>query len=154
MAETGLELNSKQRPHCLPCVSSVSPVVNEFGHYQGVTQFDRPRLLPYNKEFGPTRISCCTHEGNEPDMANHLSALKRARQTVSRTARNRANTSTLRTQLRDLRETIEKGDKPAAEQAYRQTVSALDKAIQKGTLHENTASRYKSRLGVRVNAMK
>jgi small subunit ribosomal protein S20 len=56
--------------------------------------------------------------------------------------------------LRDLRETIEKGDKAAAELAYRQTVSALDKAIQKGTLHENTASRYKSRLGVRVSAMK
>ena len=87
-------------------------------------------------------------------MANHLSALKRARQTTKRTAVNRANTSTLRTQLRDLRETIEKGDKAAAEQSYRRTVSALDKAIQKGTLHENTASRYKSRLGVRVNAMK
>jgi small subunit ribosomal protein S20 len=87
-------------------------------------------------------------------MANHLSALKRARQTESRTARNRANTSRLRSQLRDLRESIEKGDKAATEQVYRQTVSALDKAIQKGTLHENTASRYKSRLGKRVGAMK
>jgi small subunit ribosomal protein S20 len=87
-------------------------------------------------------------------MANHLSALKRARQTESRTARNRANTSTLRTQLRNLRESIEKGDKAAAELVYRQTVSALDRAIQKGTLHENTASRYKSRLGRRVAAMK
>jgi len=87
-------------------------------------------------------------------MANHLSALKRARQTERRTARNRANTSTLRTQLRELRETIAKGDKSAAEQTYRKTVSALDKAIQKGTLHENTASRYKSRLSARVAAMK
>jgi small subunit ribosomal protein S20 len=87
-------------------------------------------------------------------MANHLSAQKRARQTESRTVRNRANASSLRTQLRDLRETIAKGDKAAAETAYRKTVSALDKAIQKGTLHENTASRYKSRLGVRVNAIK
>ena len=87
-------------------------------------------------------------------MANHSSALKRVRQTERRTARNRANTSTLRTQLRNLRESIEKGDKAAAEEVYRQTVSALDKAIQKGTLHENTASRYKSRLGVRVGAMK
>jgi small subunit ribosomal protein S20 len=87
-------------------------------------------------------------------MANHFSALKRARQTERRTARNRANTSRLRTQLRDLRESIAKGDKASAEQVYRQTVSALDKAIQKGTLHENTASRYKSRLGKRVIAMK
>ena len=87
-------------------------------------------------------------------MANHLSALKRARQTERRTTRNRANTSALRTQLRELRETIAKGDKAAAEQTYRQTVSSLDKAIQKGTLHENTASRYKSRLNARVAAMK
>ena len=87
-------------------------------------------------------------------MANHLSAVKRARQTERRTARNRANTSSLRTQLRELRETIEKGDKTAAAESYRKTVSALDKAIQKGTLHENTASRYKSRLGKRVRALK
>ena len=87
-------------------------------------------------------------------MANHLSALKRARQTERRTDRNRTNTSRLRTQLRELRETIAKGDKGAAEQSYRETVSSLDKAIQKGTLHENTASRYKSRLGARVAAMK
>jgi small subunit ribosomal protein S20 len=87
-------------------------------------------------------------------MANHLSALKRARQTERRTTRNRANTSALRTQLRELRETIAKGDKASAEQIYRKTVSALDKAIQKGTLHENTVSRYKSRLGTRVSAMK
>ena len=87
-------------------------------------------------------------------MANHLSALKRARQTTKRTAINRANTSTLRTQLRDLRESIEKGDKAATELVYRQTVSVLDKAIQKGTLHGNTAARYKSRLSKRVSAMK
>jgi small subunit ribosomal protein S20 len=87
-------------------------------------------------------------------MANHFSALKRARQTERRSTRNRSNTSRLRTQLRDMREALEKGDKAWAEQIYRQTVSVLDKAIQKGTLHENTASRYKSRLGARVAAMK
>jgi small subunit ribosomal protein S20 len=87
-------------------------------------------------------------------MANHFSALKRARQTERRTVRNRANTSRLRTQLRELRESIAKGDKQAAAELYRATVSVLDKAIQKGTLHENTASRYKSRLSARVSAMK
>jgi small subunit ribosomal protein S20 len=87
-------------------------------------------------------------------MANHFSALKRARQTERRTARNRANTSRLRSALRELRETIAKGDRQAAEQVYRLTVSALDKAIQKGTLHDKTASRYKSRLSARVKALK
>jgi small subunit ribosomal protein S20 len=87
-------------------------------------------------------------------MANHQSALKRARQTETRTAVNRANMSRLRGQLRELRESIEKGNKAETELVYRKTVSVLDKAIQKGSLHENTASRYKSRLGKRVTAMK
>lgn len=86
-------------------------------------------------------------------MANHFSALKRARQTVRRTAANRANRSRLRSSLRQLRESLAKGDKQTAEQAFRQTVSALDKAIQKGVIHENTASRYKSRLSVRLKAL-
>jgi small subunit ribosomal protein S20 len=86
-------------------------------------------------------------------MANHLSALKRARQTVKRTASNRTNTSRLRTSLRELREALAKGDKAAADKTYRQTVSALDKAIQKGVIHKNTAARYKSRLSVRVRAL-
>ena len=86
-------------------------------------------------------------------MANHFSALKRARQTEKRSARNRTNTSRLRTALRDLRESLAKGEKSGAEQVFRQTVSALDKAIQKGVIHENTASRYKSRLSARLNAL-
>ncbi|HLO05650.1 MAG TPA: 30S ribosomal protein S20 [Terriglobales bacterium] len=87
-------------------------------------------------------------------MANHFSALKRARQTETRTVRNRANSSRLRGALRDLREALAKGDKAGAETVFRQTVSALDKAVQKGVIHENTASRYKSRLNARVNALK
>ena len=87
-------------------------------------------------------------------MANHFSAMKRARQTEKRTTRNRSNTSTMRSALRDLREALEKGDKAATEQTYRQTVSALDKATQKGVLHSNTASRYKSRLSARLKAVK
>ena len=86
-------------------------------------------------------------------MANHLSALKRARQTAKRTATNRNNTSQLRGSLRELRETLAKGDKAAAEKTYRETVSALDKAIQKGVIHKNTAARYKSRLSARVRAV-
>jgi len=86
-------------------------------------------------------------------MANHFSALKRARQTEKRTVRNRANTSRLRSILRDLRESLAKGDQQPADQTFRQTVSALDKAVQKGVLHKNTASRYKSRLSARLNAI-
>lgn len=87
-------------------------------------------------------------------MANHFSALKRARQTEKRTARNRANRSRLRSALREFRETLAKGDKQGAEKSFRETVSALDKGIQKGVIHENTASRYKSRLSARLAALK
>ena len=85
-------------------------------------------------------------------MANHVSSLKRARQTERKTAVNRANKSRVRGSLRLLREALQKGDTKAIGEQYRSTVSALDKSVQKGTLHKNTASRYKSRLSARVKA--
>ena len=86
-------------------------------------------------------------------MANHFSALKRARQTETKTTRNRASKSRLRGALRSLKQAIAKGDKAAAQTAYRATVSVVDKGVQKGVLHKNTASRYKARLSARVKAV-
>ena len=87
-------------------------------------------------------------------MANHVSALKRVRQTAKKTEINRNNRSRVRGALRKMREVAAAGDKKAAETQFRETVSALDKAIQKGILHKNTAGRYKSRLAARVKAIK
>ena len=86
-------------------------------------------------------------------MANHVSSLKRARQTVTKTAVNRANRTRVRNSLRSLREALLKGDATEAQTQYRATVSVLDKGVQKGVLHDNTASRYKSRLNARVKAV-
>ncbi len=86
-------------------------------------------------------------------MANHFSALKRARQTEKRTAQNRANKSRLRIALRGFREAVASGDKKAAEEKYRGAVSVMDKSVQKGVIHANTASRYKSRLNARLKAV-
>ncbi len=86
-------------------------------------------------------------------MANHFSAVKRARQTETRTERNRANKSRLRTSLRGLRQALASGNRENAETAYRETVSQLDKSVQKGVLHKNTASRYKARLAARLRAL-
>jgi small subunit ribosomal protein S20 len=86
-------------------------------------------------------------------MANHVSSLKRARQTVVKTAVNRANKSKLRGSLRQLREAIVAGNHDAATTQYRATASILDKSVQKGVLHKNTASRYKARLNARVKAI-
>ena len=86
-------------------------------------------------------------------MANHVSSLNRARQTERRSAVNRANRSRLRGALRSLREALAAGDPKAAETSYRETVSIIDKSVQKGVLHGNAASRYKSRLNTRVKAL-
>ncbi|HKF48271.1 MAG TPA: 30S ribosomal protein S20 [Terracidiphilus sp.] len=86
-------------------------------------------------------------------MANHVSSLKRARQTETRTAQNRANRSRVRTSLRSLREALAKGDAKAAQEQFKTTVSALDKSVQKGVFHKNTVSRYKSRLNARLKAL-
>jgi small subunit ribosomal protein S20 len=86
-------------------------------------------------------------------MANHVSSLKRARQTERRTAVNRANRSRVRGALRELREALAKGDVKAAQAQFRATVSTLDKSVQKGALHANTVSRYKSRLNARLKAL-
>jgi len=86
-------------------------------------------------------------------MANHFSALKRARQTEKRTAVNRLNKSRVRTELRKLRTAISAGKREEAETALRGAVSVLDKSVQKGVLHKNTVSRYKARLAARVNGI-
>ena len=86
-------------------------------------------------------------------MANHVSSLKRARQTVKRTAVNRANRTKLRNGLRAMREALQANDAAAARTQYQQTSSLLDKSVQKGVLHDNTASRYKSRLNARLKAL-
>ena len=87
-------------------------------------------------------------------MANHVSALKRARQTERRTTVNLNNKSRLRTAIRNLREALASGNAQEASTAYNKTASVLDKSVQKGVLHKNTASRYKGRLSTRVNAIK
>jgi small subunit ribosomal protein S20 len=87
-------------------------------------------------------------------MANHLSALKRARQTKRRTAVNRQNTTKLRHQIRRLRQALKSGDAGAAAGLLAQTVSVIDRSVQKGVLRKNTAARYKSRLMIRVNTLR
>ena len=86
-------------------------------------------------------------------MANHVSALKRARQTEHRTEVNRTNTSKLRSALRTVRESLSAGEPKAAAESYQECIATLDKAVHKGTLHKNTASRYKSRLRIRLNKL-
>ena len=86
-------------------------------------------------------------------MANHFSALKRARQTETRTVRNRGAKSQLRSTLRGLREALAGGDKQKAQVSFQEAVSVIDVSTKKGVLHKNTANRYKARLNARLNAL-
>jgi small subunit ribosomal protein S20 len=86
-------------------------------------------------------------------MANHYSALKRARQTTKRTEVNRRNTTRLRHQIRKLRQALQAGDAAAAQTAFAATVSVVDRSAQRGVIKKNTAARYKSRLAHRLKAL-
>jgi small subunit ribosomal protein S20 len=83
-------------------------------------------------------------------MANHISAIKRARQTAKRTLQNRANKSSFRTALRRFRTALQSGDGAQAKSLFGETVSLIDKAVKKGIIHKNTAGRYKARLSARL----
>lgn len=84
-------------------------------------------------------------------MPNHKSAEKRVRQTARRNEVNRRNRSSLRTQIKKLRTALASGDKKQSQDLLVPTISAIDKAVNKGVLHRNTAARYKSRLTLHVN---
>lgn len=81
------------------------------------------------------------------------SVLKRAKQSHVRAEINRANTTRVRTIMKKLRGAIAAKDAASAGNLLRPTLSAIDKAISKGVLEENTGNRYKSRLSVAVNGL-
>ncbi len=82
------------------------------------------------------------------------SVLKRARQSVERAAINRANRTRVRTMIKRLRAALSSGDTATAGKLLQATLGAIDRAISKGVLHENTANRYKSRLSLAYNALR
>jgi small subunit ribosomal protein S20 len=86
-------------------------------------------------------------------MANHKSALKRVRQNEKRNEINRSNRSKLRTQIKKLRTALSTADKNQSADLLNPTVSLIDKAVNKGLIHKNTAARYKSRLTKHVTGL-
>jgi small subunit ribosomal protein S20 len=81
------------------------------------------------------------------------SVLKRAAQSRQRAEVNRANRTRVRTIMKRVRAAISAGDKSAASTLLTPTMSAIDQAIAKGVLHENTGNRYKSRIAAAFNGM-
>lgn len=86
-------------------------------------------------------------------MPNHKSSEKRVRQTEKRNAINTANRSRLRTQIKKLRAALQAGNKEQSVELLNPTIATIDKAVNKGVIHKNTAARYKSRLTQHVNKL-
>jgi small subunit ribosomal protein S20 len=85
-------------------------------------------------------------------LANHKSALKRARQNDIRRLRNKAIRTRVKNVVKDVRQTlaVQSGSDAAVELNIAK--SAIDKAAKKGVIHRNTAARKISRLTKQVNA--
>jgi small subunit ribosomal protein S20 len=78
-------------------------------------------------------------------MANIASQKKRILRSERERTENRLLTSTIKTYFRRLEAAVESGDADTIAAEQRSLVSRIDKAVQKGALHKNTAARKKSR---------
>ncbi len=78
-------------------------------------------------------------------MANHKSSIKRARQTIVRTERNRAEKSRIKTFRKRALTAIAEGDQAAAAAASSVLASAVDKAAKRNLIHPNKAANLKSK---------
>jgi small subunit ribosomal protein S20 len=84
------------------------------------------------------------------NMANHKSALKRIKQTKTKTALNKYKHKTARNAVRDLKAT---SDKKEATALLPKVSAMLDKLTKTNIIHKNKASNLKSKLTKHVNAL-
>ena len=59
----------------------------------------------------------------------------------------------MRSKIKDVINAVEKGDKAAADTAYKEAVPVIDSMINKGVVNKNKAARHKSRLNKMVKGM-
>jgi small subunit ribosomal protein S20 len=86
-------------------------------------------------------------------MANHKSSIKRIRQTIVRTERNRFYRTRLKNIVKAVRSAIDAGNKEEAQAALKVANKQIHKFVSKGILKKETAARKVSRLHKAVNAL-
>jgi len=86
-------------------------------------------------------------------LANHKSALKRARQNEQRRIRNKMTKTKVKNIVKDVRLAAGKESNETVLNKLNQAQSIIDKAAKKGTIHKKTASRKISRLAGLVNSI-
>ena len=82
-------------------------------------------------------------------MPNIQSAKKRVKVIATKTMRNKAINSDLKTNIKKANAAIETGDNSV--EAVKTAIKKIDKAAAKGVLHKNTAARKKSALAKKLN---
>jgi small subunit ribosomal protein S20 len=83
-------------------------------------------------------------------MAHHQSAIRQERRSGRRNAINKKNKSTLRSQVKKLKELVDAKDKEGAKKLLPEVFSAIDQTVKKRTIHKNKGSRTKSRLSRQI----
>ena len=91
--------------------------------------------------------------GGVKSMANIKSAKKRILVTATRTDKNKAIKSKVKTYIKKVEAAVAAGDKAAAKEVLLTATTEIDKAASKGVYHKNNAARKVSRLTNLVNAM-
>ena len=86
-------------------------------------------------------------------MANHKSALKRARQSLRRNKRNTHIRSTMRTHVKNFRAAVATGNAEDAGEKFRVAERAIRKAASKGVIPARRADRSVSRLARALAAL-
>lgn len=86
-------------------------------------------------------------------MANHKSAIKRAKQSEVRRLRNRARKTRMKNAIKSLEDALKANSPELANERLREAISVIDTTAQKGVIHRNKAARKIARLTTRVNTV-
>ena len=83
-------------------------------------------------------------------MANIKSAQKRIEVTARNQARNKSNSSKLKTQMKKFNKAVDENNLELAEQMLPETFKVIDKSVTNGVLHKNAANNRKSTLAKKL----
>lgn len=89
----------------------------------------------------------------KPAVKKNLSTLKRVRQAIAKTDKNRSVKSLIKTLTKKIEAEVKSKNIENAKAALTTAVSAIDKAAKNGIIHKSTASRKISRITKLVNSL-
>lgn len=86
-------------------------------------------------------------------LANHKSALKRAKQNEIQRIRNKGYKTRVKKAVKEVRIAITENTPTQARETLDKAVSIIQKSVSKGVIHKNQAARKVSRLTLQVNKL-